>query len=136
MAVKKGEDRPSASAKEDIRERSRGRTHIGYDCTTIGYMRNIEMQRKSSVEIGGRANPGRANTAPDRCRTGTNHVVQKGSDASYEGRGRKSLQMIIPRMKTPRTWTSGKPFCVILRSAFRNASDVESQESCIHLSVS
>src|SRR5438445_10535249 len=42
MAVKKGEYRPSASAKNDIRECSGTRTHIGYNCTNIGYTRNIE----------------------------------------------------------------------------------------------
>src|SRR5262249_42661969 len=43
MAVKKSEDRPSASAEEDIRERSGTCTHSGYNCTTFGYMRKIQI---------------------------------------------------------------------------------------------
>jgi len=34
----------TGGAKEDIRERSGTCTHIGYNCTNIGYMRHIEMQ--------------------------------------------------------------------------------------------
>ncbi len=31
-------------AEKDLRQSSRGRIHIGYNCTNIGYTRNIEMQ--------------------------------------------------------------------------------------------
>ena len=52
--------------------------------------------RKSPVEIGGRTHPGRANVASDRRRTGTDHIVQTGIDASCTGRWRKCLQMMPP----------------------------------------
>jgi len=52
MAVKKGEDRPSVSAKDDIREGSGTCTHIGYSCTNMGYMRNIEMRLVFFVYVG------------------------------------------------------------------------------------
>jgi hypothetical protein len=57
--------------------------------------------RKSPVEVGGCTYSRRTYAASDWHRTGTNHVVQTGSDASYTGWLRKSLQIMPPGMKTP-----------------------------------
>ena len=57
--------------------------------------------RKSPVEVGGCTYSRRTYAASDWHRTGTNHVVQTGSDASYTGWWRKSLQIMPPGMKTP-----------------------------------
>jgi hypothetical protein len=45
-----------------------------------------------------------------RRRTGTNHVVQTGSDASCSGRWHKGLQMMPPGMKTSCVSGHGSPF--------------------------